>query len=208
MRYQNRKGKVIPGVTTIISANLGWSSRALMHWAWEEGLNRRDYRESKKEAADIGTICHKYVEADIRGKEFRREEFPKKLLTLATPTFEAYHEWKQSVEFQPLESELSLVSEVLQVGGTLDIAAILNRKAIVDIKSSNNVYPDHIIQVAAYGLLWNENFPDDPIEDFYILQLGKDGGFSYHYIARSKIAAGAEVFRLLRRLHCLRKDLK
>jgi hypothetical protein len=36
-------------------------------------------------------------------------------------------------------------------------------------------------QLAAYGQIWAENYPDEPFERFSLLQLGKvDGSFHYH----------------------------
>jgi len=55
--YKNAQGKRIPGVTTVIS-NLGWSKGGLMHWAWEQGINGIDYKETRDKAADTGTIAH------------------------------------------------------------------------------------------------------------------------------------------------------
>jgi len=70
--YINAKGERVPGVTTIISGNLGWNKQALMYWAWNEGVNGRHYRETSQTAADIGTIAHAMVEADLKGKDWQK----------------------------------------------------------------------------------------------------------------------------------------
>ena len=68
--YKNKAGERIPGVTTVIGSNLGWSKGGLMHWAWEQGINGLDYRETRDAAANTGTIAHKMVEYEIKGKKF------------------------------------------------------------------------------------------------------------------------------------------
>ena len=65
--YKNAKGVRIPGNTTVINGNLGWSKNGLMYWAWEQGRNGKDFRQSRDDAADAGTLAHALIEADIKG---------------------------------------------------------------------------------------------------------------------------------------------
>src|SRR5215813_3071514 len=63
-------GVRVPGVTTVISTSLGWNKGALMHWAWSEGKEGRNYRDTQQSAADAGTLAHAMVEARIQKREF------------------------------------------------------------------------------------------------------------------------------------------
>lgn len=208
--YKNKDGKRVPGVTTIIGS-LGWSKGGLMHWAWEQGINGLDYRESRDAAADTGTIAHMLVENELKGVKVDWPEIgyamgaTKEQIEQAQSAFRAFWEWKELVKFELLQSEHTLVHEDLQYGGQIDIAGVQNKRSIIDIKTSNQVYADHKIQIAAYGELWNYNYPDKPIEAYYILQLGKDGSFTYHYYPELDNAFRA--FVLLRELHDLKKKL-
>ena len=209
--YKNKAGKRVPGVTTIISGNLGWNKQQLMHWANAQGLDGKSHREVAEKAADIGTVAHKMVELEITGQKFDWPQLGMDMgldsdgIKKAQLAFSAFVEWRELVNFELLHAEHLLVSEELQVGGQIDIAAVQNKTAIVDIKTSNDVYADHKIQIAAYGALWNEHYPDNPIEAYYILKLGKDGSFAYYYWP--ELANGLEAFKLLRRLHGLKKEI-
>ena len=204
--YKNKEGKRISGVTTIISGNLGWNTRPLMYWAWQEGIEGRNFQDTSQKAADIGTIAHAMIEADLKGKDFDSSKHEKDMIEKAETSYHAWLEWKELVSFKLLESEKSLVSEKYQFGGTIDIAAIKNVTAIVDLKTSKAVYPDHKIQVAAYGRVWNENYPDNPIQAYYILQLGKeDGSFHYHYWPN--LDKAWKVFSALLEIHNLKKEV-
>ncbi len=209
--YKNKAGQRVPGVTTIIGSNLGWSKGGLMHWAWQEGIEGRDYKATRDKAADTGTIAHAIVEHEVKGEKF---DWPKlgydlggndEQIKQAENAFSAFMEWKDLMKFELLQSEHLLVHEKLNYGGQIDIAAVQNKRSIIDIKTSNAVYEDHKIQIAAYGKLWEENYPDKPIEPYYILQLGKDGSFAYHYYPDLDNAFRA--FVLLRELHDLKKKL-
>ena len=210
--YKNKEGKRVPGVTTIIGSNLGWSKGGLMHWAWQQGIDGLDYRETRDKAADAGTIAHSMVEHEVKGEGF---DWPKlgydlggnaEQIKQAEHAFSAFTEWKELVKFKLLYAEHLLVSEQHQFGGQIDIAAVQNKRAIIDIKTSNAIYADHKIQIAAYGALWNEHYPDEPIEAYHILQLDKErGDFSYHYYA--DLSDHFEAFLLLRRLHDLKSKL-
>ena len=204
--YKNKNGKRLSGVTTVIGGNLGWNKEALLWWANQMGLDGKNHRDVAEKEADIGTIAHAMIEADLKGKEFDTSKYDKDMIDKAETSYLAWLEWKELVSFKVLESEKSLISEKYQFGGTIDIAAIKKITAIVDLKTSKAVYADHKIQVAAYGRLWNENYPDNPIQAYYILQLGKeDGSFHYHYWPNLEKAW--EAFEALLILHKLKKEV-
>lgn len=208
--YKNAKGNRIPGVTTVIGGNLGWNKQQLMWWAWNEGINGRQFRETSQHAADIGTIAHAMVEHELKGTDWRvavdLRTVTDEMVEKAMNAYKAWKEWAQLVDFKLMKSEVSLVSERYQFGGTIDLALVKNRSTITDIKTSNGVYPDHKIQIAAYGVLWNENFPDEQVNDYYLLRLDKkDGGFAYYYWPDMSDAWRA--FEYLLGLHGLKKQI-
>ena len=203
--YKNKEGKRLPGVTTIISGNLGWNSRSLMHWAWQQGIDGIDYKDTTKKACDAGTIAHQMIENDLIGVS-QNFVASNEILDKATIAYQAWCDWKDLVSFELLESEKSLISEKYQFGGTIDIVAIQGVPCILDLKTSKGVYPEHKIQIAAYGQLWNENYPDKPIQAYYLLQLGKiDGSFHHHYWPT--LDQEWEAFVCLKKLHDLKKKI-
>jgi hypothetical protein len=102
------------------------------------------------------------------------------------------------------------VSEAYRFGGTPDFVLRMpdGKLAMADLKSSNGIYRDYLMQVAAYGLLWNENKPDDPINGgYHVLRVGKDEpDFEHRYFAQLDDAR--DLFLLLRRAYDMDAALK
>src|SRR3990167_1013479 len=99
--YKLKDGTVVPGNTTVINSNLGWSKGGLMYWAWREGKEGRDFKQTRDAAADAGTICHAMIEADIKGRVFDSSKLDKELVSLAETGFLNYLEWKKMVSLEP-----------------------------------------------------------------------------------------------------------
>ena len=75
-----------------------------------------------------------------------------------------------------------------------------NELILLDWKCANAVYADYLYQLAAYGLLWNENYPDHPpVGGFHLCRFAKEqGDFSHHYFPA--LDDEAETFLLMRDL--------
>ena len=68
--YTNADGDRVPGVTTVIGSNLGWSKNGLMWWANKHGRAGRDMKGAYDEAnaaGAIGTCVHDRIEAYVHG---------------------------------------------------------------------------------------------------------------------------------------------
>ena len=57
-------GKLLPGTTTIIVKFK--NSGALIHWAWKQGMDGIDYRETRDQAGEQGTSVHYLAESYIK----------------------------------------------------------------------------------------------------------------------------------------------
>ena len=206
--YKNKAGERLPGVTTIISANLGWSRDALMYWAWKEGIEGRNFRDTSVKAADAGTLAHAMIEAELKGNPAPETgSIDQAIVSKAETAYLAWRQWAELVNFKVVASEVSLVSEEYQFGGTLDIAAIQGVMAIIDLKTSGGIHSEHWIQVAAYGQLYNSHYPDTPIQAYYILRIDKQtGGFDYSY--RPELNDAWEAFKCLLKLHQLKNLIR
>jgi len=179
IKYKNAKGEPLKGVTTLLKV---LSAPALIGWAYKQGLAGVPLYESRDKAASAGTLAHAYVENHLKGlPDPLTKDIPKDIVEKASSCFIAYLDWEKAHNFQMVKSELSLISEQYQFGGTIDIGAVVNELGIVDIKTSSGIYFTHRVQVSAYGHLWGENFPDKPIKGYHILRLGEMGDFSHHY---------------------------
>jgi len=216
-RYKNLAGKVVPSVTTIIGGNLGWNKGALIGWTRKMALQGIDPSKERDEAADVGTLAHALIEEHITTVAPHLEVVPVDVelyspanLKMAENAFQAYLSWEEqnNVDLTDprVQTELRLVSEWLQYGGTLDlIAPVDGVLSLVDFKSTNALYAEHRIQLAAYEWLCEEAFGE--AIPTHLLQVSKkEGDFHHHQFV--DLSNEMEIFRLLVRLHQLHKIVK
>lgn len=205
-KYKLADGTVVHSVTTILSRFK--DSGGLMHWAWQQGMEGKDYRETRDKAATAGICAHAMVEAHIRGKPFDAGPYDGETLAKALRSFGAFEEWAKSSQLKPAHTECSMVSEKYRFGGTLDTILIHGKLAIGDWKTSNGIYPDMLCQVAAYGKLWEENHPDEPITGgYHIIRFDKTyGDFNHHWYP--ELDDGWKYFQLMRDAYDIDKRLR
>ena len=99
---------------------------------------------------------------------------PAALVSGAQHAYQAFQRWVAQTRFVIEQSEISLISEAHGFGGTLDAVLIADERAMCDFKTSAQIYPAHLLQVAAYARLWSENRPDQPIRGgHYILRFSR-----------------------------------
>lgn len=205
-KYFLKDGTQVQSVTTIIGNNLGWGKAALVAWSnkiGREGLSQKDFMEK---AGRIGTISHDLIEANIKGIESVATGTPEEM-EKAQQAFENFLHWKESVRFEPIRTEISMVSEEYRYGGTCDcVALIQGEPCLFDWKSSNSVHVEYLVQLAGYAHLLRENEICDP-QGFYLLRIEKDGGaWSYHFW--KDLSAPWEVFKRLVEINEYAKSIK
>ena len=210
--YRLKNGKKVPGVTTIIGRFK--DSGGLLWWAFAQGqaAERGEINslyDKRDEAAEAGTLAHDMVEAKIRGwKMPDLSQYTPEISKQAQQGYENYLRWEQTSNIEVIETEVSLVSEKYKFGGTLDALMSHGKRALGDWKTSNGVYADMIIQLAAYKQLWEENYPDNPIEGgFHLCRFSKEhADFTHHFWA--ELDDAWEQFKLFRRAYEIDKKLK
>jgi hypothetical protein len=205
--YTLKDGTEIPSVTTIISRFK--ESGGLIHWAWKEGAAGRDYRATRDAAATSGTIAHQMVEATVRRHVWvPPTDVDPEILARAGKAYANYCEWARQSRLEPVETEHRLVSEKYHFGGTIDAMLISGKLALGDWKTSDAVYQDYLLQLAAYGILWQENYPDRLIEGgYHLLRFAKEHGDFVHYHF-GELEEAACAFLHMRELYDLDKRLK
>jgi len=168
-------GTRVPGVTTIISRFK--ESGGLIAWAWDLGMQGLDYREVRDAAASSGTLAHEMIEAFLHKKDPQEslKDVSAELASKARKGFEAFEEWAKRSKMEVVATEEPLVSEKYRFGGTPDAIILVDGKLSVgDWKTANRLYPDNLLQLAAYKVLWEENHPKDTIESFDIMRFSKE----------------------------------
>jgi hypothetical protein len=183
--YRDTDGKRLPSVTTIIGRFK--ESGALLYWANTEGLNGKTLDEARIPAASAGTMAHTMVECHLNGRAAPEPVGSEDIIKKATAAYKAYLQWHTMTSLEIRHTEVPLTSERHKFGGCLDaigiVAPMNNGLALVDWKTSNSIYADYLYQLAAYAILWNENYPETPITGgFHLCRFAKeDGDFSHNY---------------------------
>lgn len=221
-------GKRVPGTTTVIGRFK--DSGALLYWAYNQGKEheglRRDGKEApanlydvSQKAADIGTVVHEMVEASIKGEDHTRPLM--KLTELediekAKSGFSAYQKWASMSGLEIVAQEVQLISPSLMFGGTPDAIGKLDGElCLIDWKTSNSVYQDYLIQLAAYKHLIEEGVEIESRQPlnmkitggFHLCRFAKEhGDFSHHYFP--DLSEAFEAFEHMRRLYEIDKTLK
>ncbi len=207
--YKTADGARVPGTTTITGRFK--DSGALMFWAFNQGKSGAEsLYETTDKAKDAGTHAHDMVEAHIKKLPMPDPNgMAEDVLKAANNSFMAYRSWESQTSLEILDTEMPLVSERYRFGGTPDAVGLVNGAlCLVDWKTSNGVYPEFLIQLAAYKALWEENNPDKPIVGgFHLCRFAKEhGDFAHHYY--SDLFNAWRMFQLLREAYDIDKELK
>src|SRR3990167_8265027 len=206
--YHTKDGKRVPGVTTVLGRFK--ESGGLIHWAWSLGKEGKDYREVRDKAADAGTLAHEMVDNLIHKRTPIVPEgaYPQDIMDKAEKSFGAFQEWAAQTHLEVTHTEMPLVSERYRFGGTFDAILVNGKRAMGDWKTSNAIYGEYLSQIAAYAILWEENFPAEPIDGgFHLLRFDKEyGDFHAHWWA--ELDAGKRYFLAVRAAYEEDRELK
>lgn len=205
--YRTADGKRVPSVTTVLGKFK--DPGALMWWAWNEGMEGRDFRQTRDDAASAGSVAHEMVEAHLCNRAPDLNGFSGEILEKGNYAFQNFLRWAEGSKLEIVATETSLVSEDLRTGGTPDAIGLVNDElCVLDWKTSKNVYAEYLCQVAAYGYLWEENNPKDLITGgYHIIRFDRDEGDFAHSYFRD-LADGLEMFKHLRAAYDLVANLK
>lgn len=212
--YYSKDGKRLPSVTTVISRFR--DSGALMKWQFKMGFEQgvlcgkgmvyvEDPYAIAKDAANIGTIIHALVDDHVHGRPHSLDGQDERVIS----GYNAYRQWETQTHIKIVATEMQLVSEKHHFGGTPDaIGEIDGKLVLADWKSSSGIYTDHLVQLAAYRMLWDENNPSRPLTGgSHLVRFAKESGdFSHHYFP--DLGEAQEQFLLFRRCYELDKRLQ
>ena len=212
--YRNATNKRVPGVTTVIGRFK--DSGGLLWWAFDQGkaAERGEINslyDKRDAAADAGTLAHSMVEAHVLNKDplgVLVDIADMEIRDQAHQAFQSYLNWESMTTLKIIDQEMSLVSEKYNFGGTPDAIGEVNGElCLVDWKTSNKVYPDMMIQLAAYKLLVHECTDYKLTGGFHLCRFSKEhGDFTHHYW--SELDEAWEQFKLFLKAYQIDKRLK
>jgi len=197
--YKNESGKRLKSVTTIINGCLGFNKGALIGWTRKHCLNGEDSMKLLKEAGRIGTLAHTMIEEYINGGSVILDDFTPNEISQAKTSYYSFYKWFEDNDVEFYETELKLVSEQYQFGGTFDAICEVNGKLVIcDWKtSSSGDYQEYLIQLGAYRQLIKENL-DHNIRGAILLRLDKEEtGYEEHHYKIKDLNWGWKMFKLL-----------
>ena len=174
--YITASGQKVPSVTTIIGFNLGWNKNLLLGWTRKMMNQGIDPIRIRDFAAEVGTVAHGLVEQFFTEEMFNIYEYPAEAVTVAQVAYNSFLSFESTNDLKMEKSEVPIVHETLMYGGTLDWVGIMNgEKCLIDFKTSTGVYPDHLIQLAAYRELYHYKY-GELLGKAYILHMNKTTG--------------------------------
>lgn len=180
--YRLANGKRVPSVTTITKRFA--DSSGLLIWANREGKAGRDLNEARDAAAEDGHVSHQWIVDAIHGRPRTAYAYTDAgTLAKAERALEAFQRWAAVVRLEIVATEIPLVSEALKFGGTLDAIGLVDGVlSLLDWKTGNRCYPEHVVQQSAYRELLREQAralgrPMSTVPDGAVLiRLDKDTG--------------------------------
>ena len=130
-------------------------------------------------------------------------------MKLARTGYDAFVQWYKNSGIEITETETSLVSDVLRVGGTLDAVGINSGQTfILDWKTSNSVRVEYLLQLAGYSLLWEEATGTE-VAGVHLLRVGKEfATFHHHFYPIEALDAARKAFVKRCQLYELMKQCK
>ena len=191
----------MPSITTVI--NKLKEADGMIYAAWDLGMQGKNYKDEWASKANSGTLVHSMIHKE----EINLALYPEDIIAKANRGYQNYLNWFKQSQLESECSEISLVCECHQCGGTIDDVWIHNgERSIGDIKTGK-IYYSHLIQVSAYKHLWEVNFPDKPISGFHLLHFDKEtADFGQNYF--SNLDEAWEAFIHFRALYDLTTKLK
>lgn len=166
--YKVGNGSWKPSITTVLSLVL---NKGIAFETWLG--NQPSYKiacQERDEAAARGTAVHQACEDLLNGKSIDGtdskwgNEFNKRLMS--------FELWVENIKPTIVALEHSMYSNNVPFSGTCDIVADIPNKglSIIDIKTGQS-NESHGLQLTGYKLLWDELFPEYPIQKLYGLYL-------------------------------------
>jgi hypothetical protein len=189
-------GTKVPSVTSILSVI---SKPALVSWAANQATDyvisqikpgvaydevqlntifqaaRKAHTQREQETADIGSMIHEWIRKFIKGEN---PDLP--VNELMRQSINNFLKWKEEHNVKFILSEQPVYSKEYGYCGTLDFVASIDKSLFLgDIKTSNAIYKEYLLQLAAYGIARSEEFPNEDYKAQGIIRISRDGSFEF-----------------------------
>lgn len=148
------------------------------------------HKSKLDEAANIGHIAHDWIERHIQTIIAKgMDPIPMPVEPQAASCCRAALQWMNNHNIQWLHTERKIYSKKWGFAGTMDGLCYVDscsdkaccreefkhRLSVADWKTSNYLYPEYLLQTAAYVIAYQEEF-NVTIPDRWVIRLGKEDG--------------------------------
>lgn len=204
IRYKNNAGVIVPGASTI--ANM-LDKPALVPWANKLGLQGINSNDYSKSMAQIGTLAHAMIMAEVKGETADTAEYSQEQISKAENSYLSWLEWVKGKEITPIVVEKSMVSETYQFGGTPDFLGEIDGKIILADYKTGGIWREAYFQTCAYRQLTIDNgYPK--AEKILILGIPRTEDEKFQEVSYTSFDKGWEVFVYLLKVYNLLKEIK
>jgi hypothetical protein len=127
------------------------------------------HKKELLKASEIGSQAHAMIEWTIKSM-MCMEQGPAPIISpKAQFAFSRWLKWKNSVRLKPIHIEKTVFSYTYQYAGTMDLLAEVNGEvAVVDWKTGKAIYPEALLQNAAYRHAVREMGMDSPVKGIIV----------------------------------------
>ena len=199
--YKTKDGKRVPSVTTYLGV---LAKPALIHWAWNLGVQGLDYRKVRDQAGDTGTLVHYLIMCQLKGEEPDLSEYSPVEIESTYSPMDKFESWAEGKVLEPILLEQPLVSELHRFGGTPDFYGKVDGvMTLLDFKTSGGIYPENFYQLAAYKTLLEEG--DDLVDTCKILRIGKNEDEGFEEQAAGNLGNHWKIFLACKEVYELQK---
>ncbi len=177
-RWYQIGDKFVPSVTWIT----GFYPKGIQFFKWLANHGWDEAESIKQSAGDKGSKVHKAIEDLLQGKEVGIDsKYPNNTTgqdeELTVEEYEcllSFANWFEATKPKVISCELTTYNEQHGYAGTVDFICEINGEPyIIDFKTSQNIWPEHELQLSAYkhALLERKTITDSNVK-LAILQLG------------------------------------
>lgn len=205
--YYTADGTRVPGVTTVLGVI---AKPALIKWANNLGLQGIDSTKYVDALADVGSLTHAMILADLRGTDPAAcyAEYNEATIDLAENCFCSYLAWKKGKLITPVLIEASLVSETFRYGGKLDFYGDIDGiRTLMDFKTGKGIWPEHWMQISAYSVLLAEKKHPLP-QKYMVLNIPRSESEAFDVKQKLGLKVEWEIFKSALNIYQLQKELE
>ena len=209
-RFKAHPKQILADGTKAVSVTTALSELAkpaLIRWANNMGLKGIDTTKYVDEKAKAGSLAHAMILADLAGIKPDLREYTQHELDQAENSYLKFLEWQKKHKLEPIFCEKGFVSERYRYGGIIDCYCRLDGTlTMLDFKTGKAIYDEMWFQVAAYGQMLKEM--GHPVEEYRILQIGRDESENSSEQYRKTLDDQFEVFLHALSIYNLKKKIK